>query len=274
MISRLFPGAALCGVRKYCVAAAGGLRVPLSSSATTLQLKSVNARTGAQFVIDGERRDARLGLFTDEGFAARKVRDDGAQFKFNGLPYAMRVGEIAVVDSPDAGASLPIRSRRIRRTNYLDTGALSGGNVLGEVDRAADITVIPVADADRLNLPYKDKKVQTHRTPEADDHRDQGRQGDQDRGRTEGQGRQARHLPDLGVALNSIRIGTVDVYGVTAIVSEKPGLTNTVVGRDSSSASLRRGPTARLRWSVADAFRNDLFLRAFTDELLPRRRSG
>ena len=55
--------------------------------------------------------------------------------------------------------------------------------------------------------------------------------------------------------LNSIRIGTVDVYGVTAIVSEKPGLTNTVVGRDFSNASLRPGPTARLRWSVANAFK-------------------
>ena len=35
-------------------------------TATTLQLKSVGARSTAQFVIDGERRDARLGLFTDE----------------------------------------------------------------------------------------------------------------------------------------------------------------------------------------------------------------
>ena len=43
----------------------------LSSSsallATSLQLSSVAARSSAQFMIDGVRREARVGVFTDEG---------------------------------------------------------------------------------------------------------------------------------------------------------------------------------------------------------------
>ncbi|MGL4230446.1 MAG: hypothetical protein ACRCWJ_03690, partial [Casimicrobium sp.] len=31
--------------------------------------------------------------------------------------------------------------------------------------------------------------------------------------------------------LNSLRVGNVDVYGVTAIVSEKPGLLHAVIGK-------------------------------------------
>jgi hypothetical protein len=128
-----------------------------------------------------------------------KVRDDGAQFKFNGLPYAMRVGEIAVVDSQTQGL-ITHQIKADQKNKYMTPVLLNGGNVLGEVDRAADITVIPVADAKPPEPAVQGQKGADAPHAEADDHRDQGRQGDQDRGRTEGQGRQARHLPDLGVA--------------------------------------------------------------------------
>ncbi len=231
MISRLFPGAAFMRRSVLVLPLLAAFALPLSSSATTLQLKSVNARTGAQFIIDGERRDARLGLFTDEGLLLEKVRDDGAQFKFNGLPYAMRVGEIAVVDSQTQGL-ITHQIKADQKNKYMTPVLLNGGNVLGEVDRAADITVIPVADADRLNLPYKDKKVQTHRTPKQTiiETRD-GKEIKTVVEPKDKDGKPATYRTWV-LPLNSIRIGTVDVYGVTAIVSEKPGLTNTVVGRD------------------------------------------
>ena len=75
----------------------------LSSSAalfaTTLQLSSVSARSSAQFMIDGQRREARLGVFTDEGLLLEKINDDTASFLYNGLPRRMRVGDLAVLDS-------------------------------------------------------------------------------------------------------------------------------------------------------------------------------
>ena len=79
----------------------------LSSSsalhATTLQLASVAARSSAQFMIDGQRREARVGVFTDEGLLLERINDDTATFLFNGLPRRMRVGEMAVIDSQTQG---------------------------------------------------------------------------------------------------------------------------------------------------------------------------
>ena len=200
-------------------------------TATTLQLKSVGARSTAQFVIDGERRDARLGLFTDEGLLLEKVRDDTAHFTFNGLHYAMRVGEVALVDSQTQGL-ISHQIKADQKNKYMTPVLLNGGNVQGEIDRGADITVIPVADADRLNLPYKDKKVQTHRTPkqiiiETKD----GKEVKTVVEPKDKDGKPATYRT-WALPLNSIRVGAVDVYGIPAIVSEKPGLTSTVVGRD------------------------------------------
>ena len=73
------------------------------SAATTLQVISVGAKSSAQFMIDGVRREARVGVFTDEGLLLEKVSDDTVSFRYNGLPQRMRLGEMAVVDSQTQG---------------------------------------------------------------------------------------------------------------------------------------------------------------------------
>jgi predicted aspartyl protease len=205
--------------------------LPLSSSATTLQLKSVNARTGAQFVIDGERRDARQGSSPTKGCCSKRCVTTAPSSSSTASLTRCVVGEIAVVDSQTQGL-ITHQIKADQKNKYMTPVLLNGGNVLGEVDRAADITVIPVADADRLNLPYKDKKVQTHRTPKQTiiETKD-GKEIKTVVEPKDKDGKPATYRTWV-LPLNSIRIGTVDVYGVTAIVSEKPGLTNTVVGRD------------------------------------------
>lgn len=205
--------------------------LPAATFATTLQLKSVGAKSTAQFVIDGERREARVGLFTDEGLLLEKVRNDTVHFTFNGLHYTMRVGEVAMVDSQTQGL-ISHQIKADQKNKYLTPVLLNGGSVQGEVDRNLDVTVIPVADADRLNLPYKDKKVQTHRTPKQTiiETKD-GKEVKTIVEPKDKDGKPATYRTWV-LPLNSIRVGAVDVYGVTAIVSEKPGLTNTVVGRD------------------------------------------
>jgi len=205
--------------------------LPGFASATTLQLKSVSGRSSAQFVIDGERRDARVGLFTDEGLLLEKLQDNKAQFRYNGLPHSMAVGEIAILDSQTQGL-VSHQVKADQKNKYMTPVLLNGGNVQGEIDRVADVTVIPVADADRLNLPYKDKKVQTHRTPKQTivETKD-GKEVKTVVEPKDKDGKPATYRTWV-LPLNSVRVGTVDVYGVTAIVSEKPGLTHTVVGRD------------------------------------------
>ena len=213
------------------VAAASALCAATHSAATTLQVISVGAKTSAQFMIDGARRDARVGMFTDEGLLIEKVSDDIVNFRYNGLPQRMRVGEITVVDSQTQGL-ISHQIRADQKNKYLSPALINGGNVQAEIDRTADVIVIPVVDADRLNLQYKDKKSRVFLAPrqiivETKD-------GKESKTVIEPKDKDGKPLTykTYALQLNSIRIGAVDIYGVSAIVSEKPGLTTTVVGRD------------------------------------------
>ena len=201
------------------------------SVATTLQILSVSGKSSAQFMIDGIRRDARVGAFTDEGLLLEKVSDDTVSFLYNGLPQRMRLGEIAVVDSQTQGL-ISHQIRADQKNKYLTPALINGGNVQAEIDRTADVIVIPVADADRLNLQYKDKKSRVFQAPKQTII--EMKDGKESKTVIEPKDKDGKPLTykTYALQLNSIRVGAVDIYGVSAIVSEKPGLTNTIVGRD------------------------------------------
>ncbi len=215
---------------QFC-ATALALLVAAPSAATTLQILSVSGKSSAQFMIDGVRRDARLGMFTDEGLLLEKVNDDTVSFHYNGLPQRMRLGEITVVDSQTQGL-VSHQIRADQKNKYLTPALVNGGNLNAEIDRSADVIVIPVADADRLNLQYKDKKSRVFQAPKQTIV--ETKDGKEVKTVIEPKDKDGKPLTykTYALQLNSIRIGAVDIYGVSAIVSEKPGLTNTVVGRD------------------------------------------
>ena len=207
------------------------LFVAAPSLATTLQILSVNGKSSAQFMIDGVRRDARIGAFTDEGLLLEKVSDDTVSFRYNGLPQRMRLGEITVVDSQTQGL-ISHQIRADQKNKYLTPALINGGNVQAEIDRTADVIVIPLADADRLNLQYKDKKSRVFQAPKQTIV--ETKDGKESKTIIEPKDKDGKPLTykTYALQLNSIRVGAVDIYGVSAIVSEKPGLTNTIVGRD------------------------------------------
>jgi len=207
------------------------LLVAAPSVATTLQILSVSGKSSAQFMIDGVRRDARLGMFTDEGLLLEKINDDTVSFHYNGLPQRMRLGEITVVDSQTQGL-ISHQIRADQKNKYLTPALVNGGNLQAEIDRGADVIVIPVTDADRLNLQYKDKKSRVFQAPKQTIV--ETKDGKEVKTVIEPKDKDGKPLTykTYALQLNSIRIGAVDIYGVAAIVSEKPGLTNTVVGRD------------------------------------------
>lgn len=202
-----------------------------SSTATTLQILSLGGKSSAQFMIDGVRRDARVGQFTDEGLLLENVSDDTVVFRYNGLPQRMRLGEITVVDSQTQGL-VSHQIRADQKNKYLTPALVNGGNVQAEIDRTVDIMVIPVADADRLNLPYKDKKSRVFQAPKQTII--ETKDGKDSKTIIEPKDKDGKALTykTYALQLTSVRIGAVDIYGVPAIVSEKPGLTTTVVGRD------------------------------------------
>ena len=201
------------------------------AGATTLQLSSVGARSSAQFLVDGSRIDARIGLFTDEGLLLEKISDDVAVFHYNGLPQRMRVGETIVVDSQTQGF-VRHQIKADQKNLYKTPALVNGGNLQAEIDRMADVIVIPVADADRLNLPYKDKKSRSFRAPRQTTI--EVKDGKEIKTVIDPKDKDGKPLmyKTYALPLNSVRVGPIDVYGLNAIVSEKPGLTTTVIGRE------------------------------------------
>ena len=224
-----FPLFPICAVQ-FC-APLFALLVVAPSVATTLQIMSINGKSSAQFMIDGLRRDARVGMFTDEGLLLERISADSVSFHYNGLPQRMRIGEITVLDSQTQGL-ISHQIRADQKNAYVTPALVNGGNLQAEIDRTADVIVIPVADADRLNLQYKDKKSRVFQVPrqiivETKD-------GKESKTVIEPKDKDGKPLTykTYALQLNSIRIGAVDIYGISAIVSEKPGLTTTIVGRD------------------------------------------
>ena len=202
-----------------------------NSAATTLQVLAVGAKSSAQFLIDGARREARIGSYTDEGLLLEKISDDTAIFLFNGLPYRLRVGELILIDSQTQGL-ISMQVKADQKNRYLTPALVNGGNLQAEIDRNADAIVIPVADADRLNLPYKDKKSRSFRAPNQISI--ETREGREIKTVIEPKDKDGKPLmyKTYALQLNSVRVGAIDLYGLNAIVSEKPGLTTTIIGRD------------------------------------------
>jgi predicted aspartyl protease len=210
--------------------------VSLTVEATTLQLASVGAKTKARMLIDGSPRDLVVDQFTDEGLLLEKIDGDYALFMFNGEKKRMRVGEIAIVDSQTQGF-VSHQVRADQKDKYLTPALVNGGALQAEIDRRADAIVIPVADADRLGLPYKEKPSKTLKVPPTPAPKDETKEAKEAR---EAKNAELEKLAKDGkpvtyktytLPLNSIRVGSIDVYGIVAIVSEKPGLTTTVIGK-------------------------------------------
>ena len=199
--------------------------------ATYLQVLSVGAKSSAQFSLDGVKREARLGQFLDEGLLLQKIEGDYAMFLFNGEARRMRVGETTIIDSQTQGfVSHQIRADQ--KNKYLAPALINGGNVQAELDRSADSVVIPSADADRLGIPYKDKKSRSFRAPkETTVEIKEGKEIKTVHEPKDKDGKPAMYKT-YAIQLNSIRVGAVDIYGVSAVVSEKPGLTTTTIGKD------------------------------------------
>jgi predicted aspartyl protease len=210
-----------------CVAAA---------HATTLQLVSVGAKTKARMMIDGIQRELLLDQFTDEGLLLEKIDGDFAVFLFNGEKRRMRVGETTIVDSQTQGF-ITHQIRADQKDKYLTPALVNGGNLQAEIDRRADTIIIPAADAERLGLPYKEKPSKTFKVPPTPAPKDETKEAKEAR---EAKNAELAKLAKDGkpvtyktytLPLNSIRVGGVDIYGITAIVSEKPGLTTTIIGK-------------------------------------------
>jgi predicted aspartyl protease len=207
-----------------------------AAQATTLQLLSVGAKSKARMAIDGAPRDLVADQFTDEGLLLEKIEGDYAVFTYNGEKKRMRVGETVILDSQTQGF-VSHQVRADQKDKYMTPALVNGGSLQAEIDRRADTIVIPVADADRLGLPYKEKPSRTFKVPPTPAPKDESKDAKEKREAANAELAKAAKdgkpvmYKTYTLPLNSLRVGNVDVYGITAIISEKPGLANTVIGK-------------------------------------------
>lgn len=187
-------------------------------------------------LIDGAPRDLIGDQFTDEGLLLEKIEGDYAVFRFNGEKKRMKVGETVILDSQTQGYTLH-QIRADQKDRYMTPALVNGGSLQAEMDRRSDVIVIPVADADRLALPYKEKPSKTLKVPPTPAPKDESKEAREKREAANAELAKAANdgkpvtYKTYALPLNSIRVGNVDIYGVTAIVSEKPGLTHSTIGK-------------------------------------------
>ncbi|MGL5002390.1 MAG: hypothetical protein ACRDAM_05580, partial [Casimicrobium sp.] len=210
--------------RAFVALVIGCTSLAFHANAITLQLQSVGAKSKARMTIDGAQRELVLDQFTDEGLLLQKIEGDYAVFMLNGETRRMRVGEIVIVDSQTQGF-ISHQVRADQKDKYMTPIIVNGGSIpLAEIDRRADAIVIPVADADRLGLPYKEKPSKTFKVPPTPASKDETKEQKEQReaknaelAKAAKDGKPATYKT-YTLPLNSLRVGNVDVYGVTAIV--------------------------------------------------------
>lgn len=200
-----------------------------ASSAAVLQVLAVGAKSSAEVNIDGVKRALKTGVFSDEGLLLQKVDGDYAEVLFNGETRRLRVGETMIVDTQTQG--LPVFQVRLdNKGKYAVMALINGGSVKAEIERNTESIVIPSADADRLRLSYKTAPARTLKTVQP--------KAPKAKKLAPGEAPPATppKLPDTyktyRIELANVRIGTIDLYGLHAIVSEQPGLSVTTIGRE------------------------------------------
>jgi len=212
------------------VLAASALAVP-AACALTLELQSVLGRDRVRIKIDGATTELLRDRFTDDGLMLTGVHGNHAELLLQGRTWKLASGEVVIVDTTTPAGAPTHQIRADNKNRYLTPVLVNGGQIQAEIDRNVAGIVVAAADADRLNLPYKDKPSRTFRAPrqtvvEVKD-------GKEVKTVVEPKDKDGKPLTykDYRLDINSIRVGNVDLYGFTVTVSEKPGQT-TVLGRD------------------------------------------
>ncbi len=207
-----------------------GLFAP-SAFALTLELLATVGSDRARLKLDGAVMELQRERFTDEGLFLTRIERGRVELLVSGQKVSLTPGEVVIVDTQLA-ANLPMHQIRADNKNrYLTAIQINGGSVQAEIDRNIPGIIIAAADADRLNLPYKDKPSRSFRAPKQTVV--EVKDGKEVKTVIEPKDKDGKPLVyrDYRVEVNSIRVGNVDLYGFTATVSEKPGQT-TVLGRE------------------------------------------
>ncbi|MCS6997229.1 MAG: retroviral-like aspartic protease family protein [Casimicrobiaceae bacterium] len=197
----------------------------------TLELQSILSRDRVRVKLDGLSTELVREQFHDEGLLLTDVRNGLAEVIVQGRRLELRPGEVMIIDTQVQPGQPMHQIRADPKNRYLTQALVNGVPVQVEIDRNVAGIILAAADADRLNLPYKDKPIRRVRAPkqivteikEGKEVKTVIRPKDKDG--------KPLYYRDYRSEVNSIRVGNVDLYGFTVTVSEKPGQMS-VLGRE------------------------------------------
>jgi aspartyl protease family protein len=165
---------------------------PLAALAQTVTLNGQIGSRQALLVIDGAPRAVEVGA-TVQGVRLVSLGDGRAEVDFGGVRRTLVLGAGPVRASTDAPSGGTIVMSANGDGHFITQGRINGSAVTFMVDTGATVVAIGQADADRLQLNYKNG-------PRGFANTANGR------------------VPVFALTLASVRVGDVEVPNVEAVV--------------------------------------------------------
>ena len=153
----------------------------------------------ALLVIDGGAPRAVAVGATVQGVRLLELRPEEAVVEIDGQRHALRLGASALhlggTPSPGTGSQITLSSDA--NGHFLTPGRINGRGVTFLVDTGATLVALGRDEADRLGLPYQKGQRVGLRTANGD-------------------------AIGWRIALDSVRVGDVEIYNVEAVVQPQP----------------------------------------------------
>ena len=165
-----------------------------SAAAQTVSLSGSLGETKALLLIDGQPHTVAVGG-TVKGVTLKRVSDGEAEVSMGGKSQLVRLGAAPakVGGGSNGGGGNEIVLPAGPGGHFVTTGSINGKSVQFMVDTGATVVAMSQSDADRIGLDWKNGR----------------------RGLTHTAG---GVVPVYGVNLTSVRVGSVEVFNVEAVV--------------------------------------------------------
>jgi len=191
-----------------------GVLLPAFAGATDVTVAGLFGNKAVVQIDGGSPQTLAVGQRSAEGVLLVSVDGDGATFDIQGKRVAvgMGVGRMSTANSPAAAAVVYANPHG----QFITDGLINGVTVRFLVDTGATSVALPAAEARRLGLDYLKGRKGSVRTANGD-------------------------APAYQIKLDTVRLGSITVYGVDAVVMDSEKLSQPLLGMSFlNSLDIRR----------------------------------
>ena len=180
-----------------------GLLLSAGAGATDVIVAGLFTNKALVQIDGGPLQTLSVGQKTREGVVLVSVDRDAATFEIDGKRLTLGMGHARMGASASAIESAVLTADV--QGHFTTDGQVNGMPIRFVVDTGATLVALPASEARRLSLDYS-------------------------KGRKVMMGTANGNVPGFLVKLDTVRIGSVTLHGVDAIVMEGPGLRSPLLG--------------------------------------------